>query len=54
MTEIELVQKMHSAGLSLTAAGSVNERREALEKALKMVIPPKNLSDRTCFRRVRG
>jgi hypothetical protein len=32
--------------------GSISQRTAHLEKALRLILPPKNQSDRTCFRKV--
>jgi hypothetical protein len=32
--------------------GTLNQRTAHLEKALRIVLPPKDQSDRTCFRKV--
>jgi hypothetical protein len=54
MTEVELASRMRSAGFDLHTAKSVSERGLILEKALKWIIPPRNISDISCFRRVCG
>ena len=51
MTEIKLRQKMMAGNLSVKD-GDLSRRIAALEKALKIAIPPRSVSDRTCFRRV--
>lgn len=52
MTERELATKMRQSDLNLTTAKSAMESGMALKKALKIVMPPRDVSDRTCFRRV--
>jgi hypothetical protein len=52
MNEIELVRKMKDAGLDLNAAETVEEKALVFERALKLVIRPKDFSDGTCFRNV--
>ena len=51
MTEITLRDIMRSRGLSVRE-GTDFQRIEHLHKALKIVIPPKSQSDRTCLRKV--
>ena len=51
MTEIKLRNIMISKGLSIKE-GPLEQRMLHLEKALKITIPPKSVSDRTCFRKV--
>lgn len=50
MDEIELVRQMKAAGLDLNAAETIEKKALVFERALKLVIRPKNQSDRTCFR----
>jgi hypothetical protein len=50
MNEIELVHQMRSAGLDLNMAETVEEKALVFERALKIVIKPKSLSDKTGFR----
>jgi len=51
MTEIKLRQKMMARNLTLKD-GDLSQRIVHLEKALKIAIPPRSVSDRTCFRKV--
>jgi len=52
MNELELAGRMRQAGLNLTAAKNNAERGMILEKAIRMIIPPRSVSDSTGFRRV--
>jgi len=52
MNEIDLVRKMRNAGLDLNAAKTVEEKALVFERALRLVIRPKDYSDGTCFRNV--
>ena len=52
MNSITLRRELERSGISLTLAGSLEERQLAFERALKVVIPPKDQSDRTSFRRI--
>lgn len=52
MNELELATRMRQAGLNLATAKSNAERGMILEKAIKLIIPPRDVSDRTSFRRV--
>jgi len=52
MTEIDLVRKMKEAGLDLNAAETIEEKALVFERALRLVIRPKDYSDGTCFRNV--
>lgn len=54
MTEIELFKKMRFVGLDFAAARSLSEKGLILEKALKIAIPPRSVSDASCFRNVCG
>ncbi len=54
MDEIELVKKMKEAGLDLNAAETIEEKALVFERALKIVIKPKDQSDRTSFRNIRN
>jgi hypothetical protein len=42
---------MRQHGLTL-AAGDTKEKEDSLLKALMIVLPPRDQSDRTCFRRI--
>lgn len=50
MDEINLRSKMKKQGLDLNAAETIEEKALVFERALKIVIKPRNQSDRTCFR----
>jgi len=50
MTERELATKIRQSDLNLTTAKSAMESGMALKKALKIVMPPRDVSDGTCFR----
>jgi len=52
MDEIDLVKKMREQGLDLNAAETVEEKTLVFERALKIVIKPRNQSDRTSFRNI--
>jgi len=51
MTEFQLQKKMIDRNLSVKE-GLLTQRIVHLEKAIKIALPPKSQSDRTCFRRV--
>jgi hypothetical protein len=51
MTELQLRDIMISKKLSVRE-GPDHQRIDHLEKALKIVIPPRSQSDRTCYRRI--
>jgi hypothetical protein len=50
MNEIDLVRKMREQGLDLNSAETIEKKALVFERSLKLVIRPKNQSDRTCFR----
>ena len=43
---------MKAEGIDLLSATSLNERTLEFERALRLVIPPKDVSDRTTFRNI--
>jgi len=43
---------MEKRGINLVDAGCLEEKQLAFERALKIVIPPKDQSDRTSFRNI--
>ncbi|HCO92970.1 MAG TPA: hypothetical protein DIU00_03310 [Phycisphaerales bacterium] len=51
MTDIKLRGLMHASNLSVKE-GPLWQRVFHLEKALKIAIPPKSVSDRTCYNKV--
>ena len=51
MTELALRNWMIENGLSVKDGGLL-DRIAALDKAIRVAIPPKTQSDRTCFRKV--
>jgi len=51
MTEVKLRNLMTAGNLSVRE-GDLTQRIMALEKAMKIAIPPRSVSDRTCFRKV--
>ena len=51
MTELKLREKMAAGNLSVRE-GQLSQRVVHLEKALKIAIPPRSVSDRTCFRKI--
>lgn len=50
MDEVTLIQKMREQGLDLNAAETIEAKALVFERSLKIVIKPRNQSDRTCFR----
>jgi hypothetical protein len=50
MNEIDLMQKMRERGLDLNDATTVDEKALVFERTLKLIIHPKDQSDRTCLR----
>ena len=52
MTELEIATEMRQSDLNLATDKSTLESGKVIEKALKIVIPPRDVSDRTCFRGV--
>ena len=52
MDERKLRGIMKAEGIDLLGATSLNERALAFERALRLVIPPKDISDRTTFRNI--
>ena len=52
MNTITLRRQMQKAGIDLVQAGSLSEKSLAFERALRIVIPPRDQSDRTSFRRL--
>jgi hypothetical protein len=53
MTELELRRVMIARGLSVLD-GDDAERLRHFEKTLRIILPPKSVSDRTCLGRVVG
>jgi len=51
MDTITLRRRMTAENLSVRE-GEISQRIVHLEKALKIAIPPRSVSDRTCFRKV--
>jgi len=43
---------MREQGINLTEAVSLEDKQFAFDRTLKIIIPPKNQSDRTSFRRI--
>jgi len=52
MDERKLRSIMKAEGIDLLSATSLNERTLEFERALRLVIPPKDVSDRTTFRNI--
>lgn len=52
MNSITLRKEMEKRGINLVDAGCLEEKQLAFERALKIVIPPKDQSDRTSFRNI--
>lgn len=52
MDERTLIRIMRDEGIDLVAADSLNEKALCFERALKIVIRPRNISDRTAFRNI--
>ncbi|MBN1392940.1 MAG: hypothetical protein JW947_09075 [Sedimentisphaerales bacterium] len=52
MTELELRDKMRERGLNLNEAVTIEEKGLILERTLKLVIPPRDQSDRTSFKNI--
>jgi len=51
MNYVMLRSRMIDKGLTVRE-GTITQRIAHFEKALKIIIPPKNQSDRTCFRNI--
>lgn len=54
MDEITLKQTMRQMGLDIAKEQPLESRALNFERALKIVIPPRDQSDRTSFRRIAG
>lgn len=52
MNESTLKQRMRAEGMDLFGAETLGEKALIFGHALKMVIPPKDVSDRTTFRNI--
>jgi hypothetical protein len=52
MNSITLRKEMEKSGINLANADCLEEKQLAFERALKIVIPPKDQSDRTSFRNI--
>lgn len=52
MDEITFIKRMREKDLDLTVAETIEEKSLMFQRALKIIIPPRNQSDRTCFRAV--
>jgi len=50
MDEVIFIRKMREQGLDLNEAETIEKKALVFERALKIVIKPRNQSDRTCFR----
>jgi len=50
MDEVTLKRKMRENSLDLNTADTIEAKALVFERALKIVIKPRNQSDRTCFR----
>ena len=52
MDTITLRQRLQAAGIDLAEPNSLEQRAFNFERALKIVLPPRDISDRTSFRRM--
>lgn len=52
MDSITLRDRMCQQGISLTEAATLEDKQFAFDRTLVIIIPPKNQSDRTSFRRI--
>ena len=52
MNELELSSKMRAAGLNLCKAEGAKAKEEVLLRAIGIVIAPRDISDRTCFKKI--
>lgn len=52
MDECTLKRKMRESGIDLVGAETLDEKSLQFARALKIVIPPKDVSDRVTFHRV--
>ena len=52
MDDRKLQSIMKAEGIDLLGATTLNERALQFERALRIVIPPKDVSDRTTFRNI--
>jgi len=52
MNSITLRKEMEKKGVNLATADCLEERQLAFERALQIVIPPRDQSDRTSFRNI--
>jgi len=52
MDSRELANQMRACGIDLTGAETLEAKQFAFDRALRIVIPAKNQSDRTSFRRI--
>ncbi len=52
MDQRTLSEKMRIAGIDLAGAATLQEKQFAFDKALKILIRPRNQSDRTSFRKI--
>lgn len=52
MDSITLHRELTKRGINLTGADSLEEKQLTFERALQIVIPPRDQSDRTSFRKI--